>query len=165
MTTFKNIKLPVKATLMIATTFFSAATLAGQIVVGNAAIADAPMPAAGGVSEISFNFVEMSGQTVEAGDIALTVSLDGITVDNGAASVSGSLLQYFDVDFNAASNTLLFTQQSDIDGFASGDAYISIEVTSNSSASNSSNGFEVSVNALSQETIAGKSIQSYTFTK
>lgn len=144
----------------------SMSALAGQVVVGNAIIADSPLPPKGNASEISFNFVEMSGEGVVAGDVSLTVDLQGITLDESdISSISGSMLNYFNVSFNASANQLVFNQVDNVAGLASGVVYIPIEVTESSSREDSDNGFEVYVNALDSRTIIGETVESYTYTK
>ncbi len=145
----------------------------GELAMGNAKIFPMPLPSEGGSGVIGFDFVEMSGSLVTLGtgqavNGTIVVDMTKITLGNaGLSGVSGELLNYFDVQFDASSNRLIFEQIAQIDGFESAKVEIPVKVIENSqSTDNDLNGFSISVSATDSQTVVGdKVVETYTYTR
>jgi len=80
--------------------------------------------------------------------------------------VTGTLLEHFDVSFNADTNTLLFEQNGVIPGDWFGTAKFPMSVIQNSSRADSLNGFNVTLTALDENTNTYGTLASvYTYTE
>ena len=115
--------------------------------------------------------VETTGTDVPqeafAGFPNVTVSISMQDIELTAADVSGitgPLLNYFSVTYNASNDVLRFTQNAVIPGGTSAQACFPITVVQNSTAVQSNNGFNANINASGGTTDAPGSASVYTYT-
>lgn len=116
------------------------------------------------------NFSETSGVDVPstaAGQPNLRISINFQYVELSEADVdqiTGSLLDYFTPYYDVEMNLLIFNQNSDIPGDWSGSVAFPMDVTQNSTQSESFNGFNANISAIDSNTNAEGNASIFTFT-
>ena len=154
--------------------FYSIGILNAQSVeIPSASINPTPLPTIeeNGQGEISFSLVETAGVAVPATfstliNISITVDFQNITLTSGDVSlITGSLLEFFNVSFNATDNILKLEQKEVFPAFSGAVIKIPITVTNNTSNLESGNGFNANIVALDPNTNAEGSSSIFTFTQ
>ena len=109
-----------------------------------------------GTGQIGFKLVEEGGRGVPATDLSgkpmcqFNVEMRYVTLENkNISNVTGSVLRYFDVTFNATQNRVYFKQKKDIPGNLVASADIAIDVTQSSTSAEKNNGFVLSMDGSS----------------
>jgi len=121
----------------------------------------------------TFSLQETFGGTAPAIDstgnhnIEVSVNLNKLKLTNEDVSqMSGSLLDYFTVTYNASEHKIIFNQKTDYPSFQEATVDIPVTVVENSTATDVSlNGFNVNMSANDSDTIPGIGGSSFTYTK
>jgi len=126
-----------------------------------------------GVGVITFGMVETLNAAAPAtdtlGETNMQISLEmnklALTGAN-VANITGTLLTYFSVSYDAGGNRLTFTQTTEFPGFGDANVTIPVDVTANSASSDSSlNGFNANISAADADTTADGNAAEFTYTK
>ncbi len=165
----KNLKTYLFATLIGFSSFLSAQSVS----VTSAMILSAPLNVVenNGTGFGSFTFAESSSVSVNPivdglPNVTIDVVLHHVNLSNFDVSmISGSLLDYFQVTYNLATNTILFEQDQIIPGDWYGSVTFPITVTQNSSQEVANNGFEAVLLARDLNTNYDGSASVFTYTE
>jgi len=121
-----------------------------------------------GVAE--FYFGECSGQAIQAtyqGEPNITISLNLLYIGLMASDlnqISGNMLDYFTVSYDETTKVLLFEQNDVIPGYFYGSIEFPVEVTQNSTRTESFNGFYAVLKSDNPEIDARGNASIFTFT-
>lgn len=140
----------------------------------NPGISPAPLDSVvdNGIGNIVFGLSETSDSMAPATDafgepnIKISVELSKLNlIDNDISLISGTLMNYFSVSYNATDLRLTFTQTADFPGFEGANVVIPVSVTADSvSTDNSLNGFNANISAGDVGTTTDGSASEFTFT-
>ncbi|GER61052.1 hypothetical protein ULMA_31600 [Patiriisocius marinus] len=121
-----------------------------------------------GVGE--FTFAESSGIAVQATafgmpNVSISVNLQYVELtDADVNGITGTLLDYFTVSYNAASNIILFQQSTEIPGDWFGSVAMPFTVVQNSSQQEAFNGFNANIASIDGVTNAEGNAAVFTYT-
>ncbi|WP_208997336.1 DUF7507 domain-containing protein, partial [Patiriisocius marinistellae] len=123
-----------------------------------------------GTGVAGFTFAESSGIDVPASafglpNVTISVNLQYIELTNGDINgITGTLLNYFDVSYDAITNIITFQQSTLIPGDAFASIQIPITVIQNSSQQEAFNGFNANIAAIDRDTNAEGNAATFTYT-
>ena len=151
----------------------SLVTYAQTVTVSGANIAPDPLDgiALNGEGTGTFTFTENDGIATPASafgmpNVTISISFQYVELtDADVAGISGTLLSYFTVSYDATNNVLLFQQSSEIPASFSGNISMPLTVTQNSTENQSFNGFNVNIAAIDGPTDAPGSTAFFTHTR
>ncbi|WP_397446185.1 Ig-like domain-containing protein [Polaribacter sp. R77954] len=165
-----NIKKIVLLVFFLSTIFYSSAQ---SVTVAQATLTPAPLQAVenNGVGNGCITLVETSSLPVPAEsapgvpNVTITINFRYIKLtDDDVSAVSGSMLNYFSVAYDAVANIMTFTQNAQIPGDGFGIACFPITVIQNSTPAESFNGYSAIISGTDPVTNATGNSTVYTFT-
>tara|TARA_R110002012_G_scaffold311141_1_gene520411 strand:- start:2418 stop:5834 length:3417 start_codon:yes stop_codon:yes gene_type:complete len=119
----------------------------------------------------TFTFTENDGVAAPASafgmpNVTISISLQYVELtDADVAGITGTVLSYFTVSYDAGNNVLVFQQSSEIPASFSGNISMPLTVTQNSTENQSFNGFNVNIAAIDGPTDAPGSTAFFTHTR
>ncbi|AWH74819.1 hypothetical protein DCS32_11815 [Dokdonia sp. Dokd-P16] len=119
----------------------------------------------------TFTFTENDGIAAPASafgmpNVTISISLQYVELtDADVAGITGTVLSYFTVSYDAGNNVLVFQQSSEIPASFSGNISMPLTVTQNSTENQSFNGFNVNIAAIDGPTDAPGSTAFFTHTR
>ena len=163
-----------KIILPLIFTFLCSLVTYGQTVtVSDANIAPDPLDgiSLNGEGIGTFTFTENDGVAAPASafgmpNVTISISLQYVELtDADVAGITGTVLSYFTVRYDAGNNVLVFEQSSDIPASFSGNVSMPLTVIQNSTENQSFNGFNVNIAAIDGPTEAPGSTAFFTHTR
>lgn len=159
--------------LLIFTFLCSLATYGQTVTVTDANVSPDPLDglSLNGEGIGTFVFTENDGVAVPASafgmpNVTISISLQYVELtDADLAGITGTVLSYFTVNYDAGNNVLVFQQSSEIPANFSGNISMPLTVTQNSTENQSFNGFNVNIAAIDGPTDAPGSTAYFTHTR